>query len=46
MEEDDDIPFQEWEGVDEYQDPVYHNLLSVNFVAVFLEVPSLLNSRV
>ena len=33
-------------GVDEYRDPVEPNSLSENFVAVFPEVPSLLNYHV
>ena len=33
-------------GVDEYQDPVDTNSLSVNFAAVLPEVKSLLNHRV
>ena len=32
-----------WKGVDEYREPVEHNSLSENFVAVFLEAESLLN---
>ena len=45
-EEEYDIPFPYWKGVDEYRDPVEPNSLSANFAAVFPEVSSLLNSRV
>ena len=45
-EEEYDIPCLDWKGVDEYQEPVGSNSLSANFAAVFLEVASLLNSRV
>ena len=46
MEEEDEIPFPYWKGVDEHQDPVDPTSLSANFVAVFPEVASLLNSSV
>ena len=45
-EEEYDIPFPYWKGVDEYRDPVEPNSLSANFAAVFPEFSSLLNSRV
>ena len=41
-----DIPFSSWKQVDEYREPVDPTSLSANFVAVFPEVESLLNSRV
>ena len=46
IEEEDEIPFPDWKGIYEYRDPVGTNSLSANFVAVFLEVASFLNSRV
>ena len=46
MEEEYDIPFPDWKGVDEYRDPVDPNSLSAKFAAVFPELASLLNSRV
>ena len=45
-EEEDNIPFPDWKGVDEYQYPVYPTSLSANFAAVFLEVASILNYSV
>ena len=45
-EEEVDIPFSYWNRVDEYREPVDPTSLSANFVAVFPEVESLLNSRV
>ena len=45
-EEEGDIPFPSWKGVYEYWDHVDPNSLSANFVAVFIEVASLLNSCV
>ena len=46
MEEEGNIPFPSWKGVDEYRDPVDPTSLSANFAAVFLEVESILNSCV
>ena len=46
MEEEYDIPFSIWKGVDEYQEPLDPTSLSANFAAMFLEVASLLNTRV
>ena len=46
MEEEGNIPFPTWNGVDEYQDPVDPISLLDNFAAAFPEVASLLNSRV
>ena len=46
MEEEGDIPFPSWKGVDEYQDPVDPTSLSSKFVVVFLEMASLVNSCV
>ena len=43
MEEDDNITFTYWKRVDEYRYPVDPTLLSENFVAVFMNVASLLN---
>ena len=45
-EEDDNISFPSWKGVDEYRDPVDPTSLSAKFMAVFPEVASLLNSCV
>ena len=42
-EEEDNIHFTSWKGVDEYQDPVDPTLLSANFAAVFPEVESLIS---
>ena len=46
MKEDNGMPFADWYGVYEYQDPAGPTLLSSNFVAVFPEVASVLNCRV
>ena len=46
MKEDNGMPFAEWYVVYEYQDPAGPTLLSSNFVAVFPEVASVLNSLV
>ena len=43
MEEEKDIYFPYWKGVDEYQDLVDPTSPSANFAAVFLEVASLIN---
>ena len=43
MEEEDDVPFTDWKGVDEYQKPIEPTSLSDNFVAMFPEAESLLN---
>ena len=43
-EEEDNTPFPDWKGVEEYWDPVDPKLLSVNFTALFTEVASILNS--
>ena len=45
-EEEGDIPFTSWKGVDEYQDLFDPTSLSANFADVFLEVSILLNSHV
>ena len=45
-EEEDDITFSTWEGVNAYQDPVDPTSLSSKFAAVFTEAESLLNYRV
>ena len=45
-EEEEDVPFLTWKGVDEYWDPVETTSLSANFAAVFPKVASLLNYRV
>ena len=45
-EEQGDIIFPYWKGVDEYQDSVDPNSLSSRFAAVFPEVASLLKYRV
>ena len=45
IEEEDGTHFPDWKGVDDYWDPVDPNYLSVQFVAVLLEVVSLLNSH-
>ena len=42
-EEYNNIHFPSWKGVDDYQDPFDPSLLSANFLAVFLEVPSVIN---
>ena len=43
FEQEGNLPFLSWKGVDEYQYPVDLTSLSANFVAVFLEFASLLN---
>ena len=43
IEEEYVIPFTDWEGVEEYWDPVETTSLQANFTAVFLELASLLN---
>ena len=43
MEEEVDIPFPTWKGVDTYRDPVDPTSLSYKFAAVFMEVASFLN---
>ena len=45
-EEEDDITFSTWEGVNAYRDPVDPTSLSSKFVAVFTEAECLLNYRV
>ena len=45
-EEENDIPFIYWEGVDEYQGPTDPTSLSAKFVAVLPEVKILLTERV
>ena len=46
MEEEYDIRFPDWKGVDDYQDFVEPTSLSANFAAVFSDLLSLINPRV
>ena len=43
--EEEGIPFTNWKGVYEYQEPVDLNSLSANFAVILQEVESLINSR-
>ena len=46
MEEEDGITFPEWNAVYEYRHPVDTTSLSAKFAAIFVQVSSLLYSRV
>ena len=46
MEEEEDITFTDWKGVDDYRDPIDPTLLSANFVVVLSEMARIIDYRV